>query len=56
MSRRNWSRLTRLEEVIESHKPPASGMVLFPGQEPHEGFTGPVVRIQIVDGRRPVTS
>ena len=56
MSRAMFRRVLRLEQCIEDSKPPERGIVCMPGQEPPEGFTGPVVRIVVVDGRRPVTA
>ena len=52
MSRRNqWIRLEKLEERHAA--PPASVMVLFPGQPVPPFYKGEVIRIQIVDGQKP---
>ena len=56
MSRAMLHRLQRLEERIEDSKPPERGIVCMPGQEVPAGFTGPVVRVVVVDGRKPVTA
>lgn len=47
-------RVSMLEERLEDSKPPERGFVCLPGQEPPEGFRGPVVHVEVVDGRRPV--
>lgn len=54
MSRAMFRRLQRIEERIEDSKPPERGIVCMPGQEPPEGFRGPVVHVEIVEGRRSV--
>ena len=53
MSRRNWSRVARLERAVEDRKPMAPWVVLFPGQEPPEGHKGNVVRIRVIDASKP---
>jgi len=55
MSRAMFHRMQRLEESIKDGKLPERGIVCMPGQEPPEGFTGPVVRIVVFDGRKPVS-
>lgn len=44
-------RLEKLTQRAEDGKPPQPGIVLLPGQEPPERFTGQVVRIKVIDGR-----
>ena len=56
MSRAMFRRVQRLEDAIEDSKPPERGIVCMPGQEPPEGFRGPVVRVVVFDGRKPVTA
>lgn len=53
MNRVLLRRVVKLEERADAGKPPAPALVLFPGEEPPKGFTGPVVRIQVIDGRKP---
>ena len=51
MSRRDHGK--RLEKLEESYAPPpASVMVLFPGQVVSPFYTGGVIRVQIVDSRK----
>lgn len=52
MSRVLLRRVIKLEQRADDGKPPVPALILFPGQEQPEGFTGPLVRIQIIDGRK----
>ena len=45
-------RFEKLTQRAEDGRPAAPWLVLFPGQEPPEGHTGPVVRVQVIDGRK----
>lgn len=47
-------RLARLEAAQEDQTPPEPWPVLFPGDDPPQGHTGPVVRVRVLDGRKPV--
>jgi len=46
-------RLARLEAEKEDQTPPEPWPVLFPGDTPPPGYTGPVVQVQVLDGRKP---
>ncbi len=46
-----FARLDRLEHGLVDAMPVKPALVLMPGQEAPEGFTGPVVCIEVVDGR-----
>lgn len=53
MSRVLLRRVVKLEQLADDGKPPVPALILFPGQEPPEGFAGPLVRIRVIDGRKP---
>ena len=50
MTRALLNRIAKLEDRSGAAAVPAK--VLMPGQEPPAGWTGPVVQVQVVDGRR----
>ena len=49
-----FRRLKALEDRCSTAAVPAAGVVLYPGQDPPTNFDGPVIRLQIVDARKPV--
>lgn len=51
MSRALLNRIRALEDRRGEVAVP--GVVLFPGQEPPAGWTGPVIRVQVIDQRMP---
>lgn len=51
MTRALLNRIAKLEDRSGAAAVPA--VVLMPGQAPPAGWTGPVIRVQVVDGSRP---